>query len=49
MDVTTLSLDPEPLASVRWEPCVAGTADGDGGLCAGCGWPLEDHLEAPAA
>ena len=41
--------------AVRWEPCAEfhddaddGTTEG-GGVCAGCGWPPDDHQLAAAA
>ncbi len=43
MDVTTLSSDPEVMP-VRWEPCPDVHPDGmAAGLCATCGWPVDDH------
>jgi hypothetical protein len=29
---------------VRWEPCTEAAATDEFGLCAGCGWPPQDHL-----
>ena len=40
-----------PIApAVRWEPCdeFHDDARDPSGVCAGCGWPLDDH-ELPAA
>jgi hypothetical protein len=36
---------PEPADPVRWEPCLEPHAD-DVGLCAACGWPVDDHATA---
>ena len=34
--------------ALRWEPCVGPAAPDALGLCAECGWPLEDHVaDAP--
>jgi hypothetical protein len=41
--ITTLALAP----SVRFEPCVGFHADAGLDVCAGCGWPADDH-DAPA-
>ncbi|MEX0665938.1 MAG: hypothetical protein WD598_14375 [Acidimicrobiia bacterium] len=44
------TITPLPLApAVRFEPCLAFHADllVDLGVCAGCGWPTDDH-DAPA-
>jgi hypothetical protein len=29
--------------ALRWEPCVEASAIDDHGMCAGCGWPADDH------
>ncbi len=29
--------------ALRWEPCPEATLTDEHGLCAGCGWPPEDH------
>jgi hypothetical protein len=45
--MTDLTLDPgadAAWAAGQWEPCPAFAADGPGsGVCAGCGWLLDDH------
>ena len=46
--ITTMSSAP----AVRWEPCSAFHHDADGeasGVCAGCGWPPDDHELLAAA
>jgi hypothetical protein len=37
--------------AVRWEPCPGFHDDpaSDAGVCAGCGWPPDDHEPAIAA
>jgi hypothetical protein len=37
-----VTVPPEPAEPVRWEPCWEPHAD-DAGLCAACGWPVDDH------
>jgi hypothetical protein len=35
---------PEPASPVRWEPCLSACPDETGtGVCATCGWLVEDH------
>jgi hypothetical protein len=41
MSVTPTSQD-QPAASIRWEPCSQPSVD-DTGVCAACGWPVDDH------
>jgi hypothetical protein len=36
-------------AAVRWEPCEEVSALDEHGLCAGCGWPEDDHGAATGA
>jgi hypothetical protein len=45
--ITRLHLAP----TVRFEPCLAFHDDHvvDAGVCAGCGWPSDDHEPAQAA
>jgi hypothetical protein len=45
MSEPTVNIAPESVPGVRWEPCSAfhdDPADGPG-VCAGCGWPPDDH------
>ena len=48
---TTVPRSVDTAPTVRWEPC-SGFHDDPAvdpvGVCAGCGWPLDDH-ELPAA
>jgi len=32
-----------PAPAVRWEPCAEASGPDELGLCAGCGWPADDH------
>jgi hypothetical protein len=34
-------------APVRWEPCASVSALDETGVCAGCGWPEDDHGAVP--
>jgi len=52
---TITSIPTEVAPTVRWEPCSQYHDDGPeapvegSGLCAGCGWPADDHALAAAA
>jgi hypothetical protein len=44
MTTTLAPATSEPAAPVAWEPCAdAVWSDLDGGCCATCGWPLDEH------
>lgn len=40
---------PVEMPALRWEPCVEAHAADELGLCAGCGWPIDDHDGGPDA
>jgi len=41
--LATVTADPDAAAPVSWEPCAEARPAEFGGLCEGCGWPLDDH------
>src|SRR5258708_34036343 len=49
MSMITSSIDHEIAGgafvspTLRWEPCLEAGAADEHGLCAGCGWPPEEH------
>jgi hypothetical protein len=41
--------DDETAGPMRWEPCAQAHLDDVAGVCADCGWPIDDHRDEDRA